>query len=395
MIQVFLRKLRGFLCQVAVRLVTGGRIESKKVVFNQTDGNGFGCNPKAVALEILRRHSDWDLVWLCRNPTAARTELPPGIRAVPFFSFAALRELASAKVWFSNQFFRHHTAHCGLAKRPGQFYIQTWHGGIGIKTAHSGARWEAAHPESVGNDFKRRESAMMDVIVTSSAWTDTAFQDIFYGYGRYLRVGYPRNDLFFDAARQQEATTRVRQTFALAPEEKVILYVPTLRANKRWNGYLNDYAAIERAVAARFGGTWRMMVRLHPVLLHKKGAASLATGAIDAGRYPDIQELLAAADILISDYSSCMYDFMLQRRPVFAYVPDLHDYEESGDLLYPLETTPFPISRNLAELEQTIHNFNDEVYRSGVERFLTDFGCVENGTASAQVVDVMEGMVKS
>ncbi len=383
------RKLRGLVYSAVCRLATGGRIDPKKVVFNQTDGNGYGCNQKYIAAEILRRKLDWDLVWLCRDPAKARAEMPDGIRVVPFFSFAAMKELTTARIWCSNQFFRHHVKHCGLKKRQGQTYFQTWHGSMGIKVVHSGASWELKCPQSAGNAFKRLEAGFIDYVIANSGWDAAQQLDFYYGHGEVKMLGHPRNDMFFDPRLVADMALKVRREYGLEPDVKIVLYVPTLRLNKNWNGYIRDFTAIEKAFEARFGGRWKAVARMHPVLLHKGKKLDGGTGAVDASTYADIQELLAAADAMISDYSSCMFDYMLLKRPCFAFVPDLEPYEKEQGLVYPITETPFPVSKTLDGLADSIASFPETGYDSAIDAFLKGKGCCEDGRAAARVVDMM------
>jgi len=384
------RRLRGLFYRGLLKLACGDGISAKKVVFNQTDGNGYGCNQKYIAAEILRRNLGWDLVWLCRDPEKARAEMPEGIRIVPFFSFAAMKELVTAGMWCSNQFFRHHVKHCGLRKRPGQAYFQTWHGSLGIKFTHSGVQWEKLHPESAGNDFKREEAETVDYLIANSDWDAKRQLNHFYGHGEVKLFGHPRNDIFFSDEARAAAAKKVRALYGIQQDERIVLYLPTLRLDKRYDGYLYDYSRLTDALAGRFGGKWRAVARMHPVLLHKGRSLSDVGVGIDASGYPDVQELMAAADALVSDYSSAMFDYMLMRRPCFAYVPDLDSYTENEGLMYPLSETPFGEARDMDALAAAIAAFDENRYGAEVEGFLKGKGCIEDGHAAERTVDLME-----
>ena len=104
----------------------------------------------------------------------------------------------------------------------------------------------------------------------------------------------------------------------------------------------------------------------------------------------DMQELLAAADCLITDYSSCAFDFMLTRRPVFLYTPDIREYDTQRGFYYPLTSTPFPLAQNNAELQKNIDSFDEAAYRQKVEAFLAGKGCIEDGHASERVAELIE-----
>ena len=107
-------------------LPSSQHIQPHKVVFSAYRGGGYGCNPKYVAEALLRLAKDkLDLVWLTREHDPS---MPPEIRQVKWGSAAAAREWATARVWVDNVRTRRH-----VAKKPGQFYVQTWHGCLSPK----------------------------------------------------------------------------------------------------------------------------------------------------------------------------------------------------------------------------------------------------------------------
>lgn len=137
-----------------------------------------------------------------------------------------------------------------------------------------------------------------------------------------------------------------------------------------------------------------VLVRLHP-----RSQDMVATiipssaGVVDATQYVDIQELLAAADCLVTDYSSCAFDFMLTRRPVFLYATDINQYVTERGFYYPLESTPFPLAHDNAELMKNVDAFDEAVYLPKVEAFIKEKGCMEDGHASERVADLIEQIV--
>ena len=111
---------------------------------------------------------------------------------------------------------------------------------------------------------------------------------------------------------------------------------------------------------------------------------------LSATVYPDIQELIVAADVGITDYSSWICDFMLTGRPGFLYTPDLADYDQERGFYYPLSETPFPIAETNDELEEKILSFDEAAYAVKNEQFLEARGCKENGTAAKQIVEIIK-----
>ena len=343
------------------------RVEPKKIVFNQFQGGGFGCNPKYIAAELLRRRRDLDLVWLARDPAAVQRELPAGIRAVAWKSPAALRELATAGVWVANHNLGHFVRHCGLVKKPGQRYYQTWHGSFGIKRC----------TETLG----AAEARMLDGFFANCTWEATLARGWFGPSVSLHMTGHPRND-------------PVVQSRGRAPgAARTLLYVPTFRDDGSQEAYLVDFAAVAAALARRWPADWKVQVRLHPNMRKKGVRLPFAGDVEDVTDYPDIQELLAAADAVVSDYSSCIFDFALSGRPAFVYAPDRAKYETERGFYYPLADTPFPVAESPAALVAAIAAFDEADYARRCADFFAAKGSAEKGDAAAQAAEIiLKGM---
>lgn len=145
------------------------------------------------------------------------------------------------------------------------------------------------------------------------------------------------------------------------------------------------------ALKEKFGGDWKILVRMHPNFVrYQNRLIPQNENIINVSEYPDIQELLVAADIAITDYSSCIFDFMLSRKPGFIYASDIKEFDNDRGFYYPLTSTPFPVATHNEELRKNILNFDYETYKIKVEEFLKDKGCMEDGHASERTVDLIE-----
>lgn len=338
------------------------RIEPRKIVVNQFQGGGFGCNPKPVVEELLKR-GGYDIVWLVRAGVAAN--LPQGVRAVRFGSWASLRELATAGVWLANHNLGRYVRHLGLVKKPGQRYLQTWHGSFGIKRC----------TEVLGAE----ETEMLDVFFANSTWEADLARDWFGPLVRIVTTGHPRNDSIV-ASRGRPATAR-----------KTLLYVPTFRDDGALGAYLTDFGEVVAACTVRWPGEWKVQVRLHPNL-RKKGVKLPFGGEVeDVTDAPDIQDLLAAADVVVSDYSSCIFDFALSGRPAFVYAPDRAKYETERGFYYPLSATPFPVAESVDALVAAIRGYDGDAYGRRLADFFAAKGSAEDGRAAVRVAELISG----
>lgn len=401
-----LRWLWSWLCKVAFRLVNivlrRFRVRNDKIVFDNYICRGFGCNPKYVAQKLIERGlaGKFDLVWILAPEDMAHSEVPSCLRIVRYNSLASFWEYATAKLWVSNYHKRAFVRY-GLSKRKEQFYIQMWHGSLGIKKIENDV------PTLRGLKgwlpTLMRSSEMVDYWISNSDYETNVYKSAFgcVKDERILLYGHPRNDIFFDPAAMRRAYEKVVGRYGLQGK-RLLLYVPTFRERSNRFGEFEHHVsdsgieldALLPCIQQRFGGEWALLVRQHPSALERLSANISITGVVDVTSYADIQELLAAADCLLTDYSSCVFDFMLTRRPAFLFVPDIQEYNTERGFYYPIETTPFPLARSNEELLDDVSSFDAEAYRSKVDAFLQSKGCMEDGHASERVADLIERLMR-
>ena len=367
------------------------KIQKNKIVFNNFQGSLYGCNPKYIAEEIIRRKLPYDIYWLCKNINGVdKKTFPECIKLTPFKKREGLLDLATAKLVIGNVRYNLMIQE-GWIKKESQVYIQTWHGSLGIKKIDA-AVTNQDYAQRNWCNVAQIDSEYTDYLISNSDFEDRVFEEGFWYHGPILKVGHPRNDIFFKPEEEkQKIKDKVFKTLQIDKNKKVLLYVPSFRDDKRLSCYGLDTSAVANALKEKFGGDWVIAIRMHPHL--KKYSSKLFSfndKVVDATYYPDIQELLLASDIAITDYSSCIFDFMLSRKPGFIFATDIEQFNTDRGFYYPLESTPFSIATNNYELIKNIENFDYEKYKQKVEEFLKDKGCMEDGHASERVVDLIE-----
>lgn len=369
-------------------------VQKDKIVFENFNGNSYGCNPKYIAEEIIRRNLPYDLVWLVRSVTKEKEKnvFPEQIRLVGYGSKQALKELASAKIWIDNQR-KNYFLKKGLRKKEGQYYIQTWHGSLGIKKLDADVDAFVGELKQEWVNRSKLDSSMMDYLLTDSEFENKIFRRALWFNNEIKEFGHPRNDIFFkDSIKIKQ---KVRDFYNIPEDKKILLYVPSFRDSGNIDCYDLEYEKVLKAMEDRFGGDWICLTRLHPrTKKYDKELIMESDKLIDACFYPDIQELLVSSDAAITDYSSCIFDFMLSRKPAFVFATDIKDFNNDRGFYYPLEATPFPIAVNNKELVENVLKFDDEKYQKDITNFLEDKGCMEDGHASERVVDLIEQIMK-
>lgn len=361
-------------------------VNPRKIFVKTNYGRGYGCNPKYIVAELLRRNLDYEIYWSVRK-VGDHNDLPPEVHQVQLDSLAELYHQSTARFWVDNA----RKTPYGLKKKS-QIYIQTWHNGTRLK------RVEGDAEDKLGASYIRmakRDSRMIDLFLSGSRAASADIRRAFWYQGPILEGGTPRNDVLFHQDRQALRQKVQAYCPGLPADAKIVMYAPTFRRDKRLDLYNLDYEGLLGAIANRFGGKWCLFLRLHPNLLDKNKDLVLPENvpAYNLTEYNDMQELLSVADVLVTDYSSSMFDFTLTERPCFLYTPDKDTYDRGT--YYQLEDLPFPHAVEMAGVLSNIENFDEPAYREEVQRLNREvIGSFENGTAASQVVDYIERHTK-
>jgi CDP-glycerol glycerophosphotransferase len=303
---------------------------------------------------------------------------------VPYGSISAIYGEVTAKIWIDN-------CRKGLyvRKRKGQFYVQTWHSGpVEVKKIERDV--ENILSSSYVKQAKH-DSAMIDLFLSYGGGNERCefMKFVFWYGGEILKCGCPRDDIFF--TRNSGITNKVLNYFHLDSSTKIVLFAPTFRDNFTVSTYAIDFYSILDVLNKRLGGgegQWVFLVRLHPNISGK--AASLDffnNSVINATDYDDMQELLYAGDILITDYSDCMFEFALLKKPLFLYFDDIIDYRKERDLYLDIFSLPFPAAQNMDELIMNIRTFDNDKYLQKLDTALQEIDSLDDGKASGRVVD--------
>ena len=356
-------------------------VDPKKIVFTSYYGAGFGDSPRQIAEAVHRKAPDMKLVWLVKDE-AARSSLPEWITCCDYNSTERIRELSTAKVWVDN------CRKGAMKKRASQIYVQTWHG-FALK------RIEKDIADTLPSDYEAyaiRDSRQTDLIVSDSAFMSELYRKSFWYNGEVAEFGSPRNDALVHP--EESVAAKVKSYFGLPEDRKLVCYAPTFRKDRSAEAYSVDFSRLKAACEKRFGGNFAVLIRLHPAVL------TLADGlefdnetTFNATPYPDIQELLAVSDVVITDYSSLMFDYMLTGRPCLQYASDIDAYRNDRNFNFSLDLLPFPLAEDNDQLERLILSFDEEDYSGKLEDFKNKFGIKSDGLASERCADwILEKM---
>lgn len=363
------------------------RVKKNKIVFSQFGGKGYGCNPRAICDEFLKRNEGYDLVWILgKGQDEKKAGIPEGVRVVK--ENKVLYELLTAKVWINNIHFNVLLDN-GVRKRKKTIYLNTFHGGITLKNEGKDKNSYKENAElSQKEKMYRIDSQMVDYITCGCDMEKHVLEEFFYGNGEIIKLGDSRTDMLVNGS--PEIEKKVRKFYKIPEGTKIAIYAPTFRADMKLKWYDLDYEGILDALEEEYNCPWVMLIRLHPRLAGKtKKIVPASKRFIDAGKYTDMQELAVASDLMISDYSSVITDFMLTKRPAFMYVPDLDKYLESRGMYFEMEELPFSYARTTEDLITCMKKFDSEAYAKKVEQFIQKLDYLADGKAAERTVDFL------
>lgn len=366
-------------------------VKKKKIVFCNLEGQGgYGCNPKYIAEELIKRKKAdiaYELVWITDD---IMNEFPKEIKAVPNTLWSRAYHLNTAGVWIDNS-----RKPLGTIKRKNQMYIQTWHGAIGFKPV--GKLRGAALPK-IAYKVSANDSKMIDYFISNSDWSTNICKDGFLYEGKVIKTGSPRCDILIN--NREEQYSRIRKEHNLPDNAKILMYAPTFRGGSQkavrkvnMNSMSLDFERLLASLEQKSNEEWYVFTRLHPQLasqlklhpLEKQGEK-----VIDVSLEDDMYEILAGMDALITDYSSAGFDACSMKLPVFIYADDLKDYtSERGKLLWDMYALPFSIATNNDELIENISKFDKQLYEVKLEQFFAQVNLLEDGHASERIADLI------
>jgi CDP-glycerol glycerophosphotransferase len=356
-------------------------IDTNKIFIINFDGKGYGESPKYIVEEIIKRQLNYKILWAVNNKTNSFPEI-----VIPVYinSVRAIYEEVTAKIWINNT-----RKDLCVRKRKNQFYIQTWHGDFCFKKIEKDV--ENTLPKEYIKRAKH-DSSLIDILLSSSQSRTTLYKRAFWYKGEVFECGSPREDILFNP--NGNIKNKVLKYFNIKDNIRIILYAPTFRNASLTHGnfdlYKLDWNSILNRIEEKTDSNWIVLFRLHPNLVKLStifSSENFNNTIINATYYDDMQELIMASDILITDYSSSMYEFALLNKPVFLYANDYKDYFLERGFYVDLTSLPFPYAFDMDGLIDNIGFFNNDDYLYRLKEFFAQIKPKTDGRASERIVE--------
>ncbi len=358
-------------------------IDRNMILFESGIGKQYADSPRYIYEEIVKRKLPYKKIWVYNQTMPVRDEQTIQIKRLSpqYFYY-----LAKSGYWVNNQNFPTH-----IKKRKGITYLQTWHG-----TPLKKMLFDIENIQGRSDDYLERvhsATQQWDYLVSPSSYATDSFRSAFKYNGIILEAGYPRNDLFYKTNRMESAR-KVKKRLGIPEDKKVILYAPTFRDNETTgkNKFVFDIKMDLQKMKERLGDEYIVLLRMHVVISNKLTIPEeLRSFVYNVSSYPEIQELSLITDILITDYSSVMFDFANTGQPILYFTYDFEEYKNNirGFYMDFEEEAPGPFVYNTEEIidaveniEQVKHNYHDKY-----QAFLDKYCYLEDGQASKRIVD--------
>lgn len=375
-----MKRLKSLIKAVFFHLCGFLPIVKNRILFFSYYGAYYGCSPKYVSDILQKKYGNKiEIIWAFNKIN--RSNKPPFGKIVKYGSPQFIIAFRTSKVICTN-----FNLPTDLKKRQGQIYVQTWHNSTRLKRTHADViSGLSLHFVSMA----KTDAQQIDYLCCGSEFMYGVMKKSFWYSGEIVKCGIPRNDILI--CNSQEKKDMIKKNMGIPSSKKILLYAPTFRSNRAIENYRLDIKRCLSTLKNKMEKDWIALLRLHPHLINANTENIMKQGfTMDVSLYDDISELLLITDILITDYSSVMFDFSLTKKPVFLFTTDQEEYQEKDfGFYFNLTSLPFPIAENNDILNKNIRNFDNKSYQIKIDDFYKKIDSYEKGYASEKMADLI------
>ncbi len=369
-------------------------VKENRIVFDSNLGKSYSGNPRHIYEALVAHGLDmkWDCIWFYENDTY---NIPGMSRQVRYGRLRYLYYMATAKVWVFDsrqpEFLR---------RRKGTYYIQTWHGTPLKRLALDMDDVFMAGESDIDTykNFFVKNVSTWDYLISQNPFSSETFRRCFDFHKEMLEIGYPRNDILF-RENTKEDNIRLRRRLGLPLDKKIILYAPTFRDDEfsEEEKYEFQPKISFDALKRELGDEYVMIVKYHYLIMDAVDWSPYEGFIYHFDQSRDIAELFIVSDLLITDYSSVMFDYSILKRPMFFFAYDLDKYKNElrGFYFSYSGEMPGPISVTTEDLIRDIKNYSPDEYSEKYEKFCKKYNSVDDGKASIKVMELLEQLIPS
>lgn len=388
------RKILNAVRKIKYKFLTLGiKVDDKTIIFSAFNGKSYACSPKALYEYMLNnpKYEDYQFIWAFSD-IIEHNELKQNKNTlvVKKGTKEYFKYLAKAKYWIFNYKISDY-----LYPKKNQVFVQCWHG-----TPLKRLGCDLEHFDNVLNTMKgmkkryKIEASKFSYFISPSKFASEKFISAWnlkeIGKEKIIiEKGYPRNDFLFNYT--ENDIKKIKEKLGIENDKrKIILYAPTYRANQHeaGKGYVYKEEIDFEQFKEKFGNEYIVLFRPHYFIANVFDFDKYKDFVFDVSKIEDINELYIITDLLITDYSSVLFDFANLRRPMLFYMYDLEHYRDKSNGFYiDLEELPGKITKTQEELEKELINIEKEFkYDEKYKKFNEKYNYLDDGKATKRVL---------
>lgn len=388
------RKILNAVRKIKYKFLTLGiKVDDKTIIFSAFNGKSYACSPKALYEYMLNnpKYEDYQFIWAFSD-IIEHNELRQNKNTlvVKKGTKEYFKYLAKAKYWIFNYKIPDY-----LYPKKNQVFVQCWHG-----TPLKRLGCDLEHFDNVLNTMKgmkkryKIEASKFSYFISPSKFASEKFISAWNlkEIGKeniIIEKGYPRNDFLFNYT--ENDIKKIKEKLGIENDKrKIILYAPTYRANQHeaGKGYVYKEEIHFEQFKEKFGNEYIVLFRPHYFIANVFDFDKYKDFVFDVSKIEDINELYIITDLLITDYSSVLFDFANLKRPMIFYMYDLEHYRDKSNGFYiDLEELPGKITKTQEELEKELINIEKEFkYDEKYKKFNEKYNYLDDGKATKRVL---------
>lgn len=394
-IRLAARKLYGEVKSMSYKKIAErNEIDPKMVLFEVFMGRQYACNPRAIYEYMLGdlRFDDYKLIWAFRDVEKAKkiTQLERA-EVVEMKSKEYFKTCAKAAIIVTNSNLDNR-----IIKKPGQIFLQTWHG-TPLKKLRCDIVADSGNANNSLDEIRYRNDVDVvryDYFISPSKFCTEKFTSAFNlkNLGKadiIIETGYPRNDILINHS--YEKISEIKAQYGIPEGKKIILYAPTFRDNNHdGSGYIYDTHINFDRLQRELGQEYVILFRAHYFVANQFDFTKYKGFVYDMSQIDDITDLYLIADVLVTDYSSVFFDYANLEKPMIFYMYDLEEYaDEIRGFYFDIDILPGPIVKDEDSLIREISVLDDWKKDEKYDRFNKKFNYLDDGNASKRVCEYL------
>ncbi|MGE7879231.1 CDP-glycerol glycerophosphotransferase family protein [Peribacillus muralis] len=364
-------------------------VEKNTILYESRDGNSMTDSPYAMFAYMIGNQDfkDYLHIWSIQDfdilsGVIAKYKDMPNVKFVQRNSKEYLKWLATSEYLINNSTFQSF-----FIPKKDQVYINTWHG-TPLKSMGFDIPGNPSHSQNVVRNF-----LSADYILSPNAHTTDMFTKSYKLHGLFkgeiIEAGYPRIDMTLNTDPEEYKGYLKTLGLALQDGKQNILYAPTWKGTNlaKVDNDILQIIADMNDLGDQVGEQYNILIKVHPFLYKEAAKHADITDRL-VPDYVDTNELLAAVDLLITDYSSIFFDYLVTGRPILFYTWDTDVYSEQRGQYLKNDELPGPMLFNAKELVQAVKDIEDvkKSYADKYHKMKQQFTNYEDGDVTERIV---------